>query len=402
MSKRYAQLIQKRADLVQEARAILNGAEGRELTEEEKQRDDAIAAELEMVAGEITREERVRAYERTAPAMAAPAYNRLPRGDTFANAFAHWVKSGDRGGLDANGFNNVGVEGGMEGFTIQAASNATDMNITTDADGGYLVPTGFYNQIIAKRDETMLAAALPIMRVPGVGTTVDVPIDNEADGEFVATTEADTFDLDAPALSKKSLTLALYSKYTDVSYQLLDDTPTNLMGFLADFVGRGMAKTHNSLLLTEVAANGTSLKTFASATAIAFGEPEDIVGNNDLAPYLDDDMAAAWVMRSSTHWDIKSIVGSDRQYAVNSDNGRTLLGYPVLYSQKAAATAASAKDVYFGNWRYVAMRESPGLTFIRDPYTVAVKGQVRLLWHFRTVYSVLQAEAVGYGVHPSA
>jgi HK97 family phage major capsid protein len=84
------------------------------------------------------------------------------------------------------------------------------------------------------------------------------------------------------------------------------------------------------------------------------------------------------------------------------DSGRTLLGYPVYYSQKAAATAASAKDIYFGNWRYVAVREMPELTFLRDPFTVAIKGQVRLLWYFRTVYGVLQAEAIGYAVHPSA
>ena len=400
MNKRYQALIQERADLVKEAKAILAGADGRDLTEEEKQRDDAIYGRLEALTGEIEREERIRAHERAMPAVAAPAYNKLPRGDNFANGFSHWVQTGDRGGLDDSLM--TPTEGGMEGVTINAASNATDMNITTAADGGNTVPTGFYNNIIARRDETMLAARLPILRVPGIGTTVDVPLDGEADGEFVVTTEANDFDLDAPAIGKKSLTLALYSKYTDVSYQLLNDTPTNLMGFLADFVGRGMAKTHNNLLLTEVAANGTALKTFASASAIAFGEPEDIVGNNDLAPYLDDENAAAWVMRSSTHWDIKSIVGNDRQYASNMDNGRTLLGYPVLFSQKAAATAASAKDVYFGNWRQVGMRESPGLTFIRDPYTVAIKGQVRLLWHFRTVYGVLQAEAIGYGVHPSS
>lgn len=394
---RYQALIQERADLVKEGKALFAAADGRDLTEAETERDDAINARLEAVAGELERVERFRKYERESMATvspAAPTPLKLPRGDNFAGAFSHWIQTGDRSGLEAQNFD---VSGGMEGYTIQAASNATDMNIGTAADGGNLVPTGFHNQIIAKRDETMLAARLPIMRVPGVGTTVDVPIDNEADGEFVATSEAATFDLDAPAVSKKSLTLALYSKYVDVSYQLLEDTPTNLLGFLADFVGRGMAKTHNNLLVTEVAANGTNFKTFASATAIAFGEPEDIVGNNDLADYLDEDNAVAWVMRSSTHWDIKSIVGSDRQYGQNMDSGKSLLGYPVLYSQKVATVATTNKSVLFGNWRYVAMREAPGLTFIRDPYTVAVSGQVRLLWHFRTVYGVLQAEAIGYG-----
>jgi HK97 family phage major capsid protein len=423
-SKQYQALVQKRADLIAEGKALFESAEqnARDLTAEEKARDDAINAELSTLDADLARHEKRRARERNV--LVAPAFNRLPRGDNWGGAFAHWVKTGDRGGLDAGDFEPVeGV--GMEGYNlaaqpnrphrklpldealfqrqIQAASNATDMNIGTAADGGDTVPTGFLNEIIARRDETLLAARLPVRLIPGSGTTVDVPVDNEADGEFVVTTEANDFDLDAPALAKKSLTLALYSKYTDVSYQLLDDTAVRILEFLADFVGRGMAKTHNNLLLTEVASGGTSLKTFASATAIAAGEPEGIVSNNDLSAYLDEDAAIAFVTRSASHWAIKAITGNARMYGSNQGaDGRELLGYPVLYSQKAAAIAASAKSIYFGNWRYVGYRESPGLTFIRDPYTVALKGQVRLLWHFRTVYKVLQAEAIGFAVHPSA
>ena len=402
-SKQYKAALQERADLVAEGKRLFEAAEtaGRELTADEKVRDDAINARLDTLAADIKRHENRRTREMLV-AGKAPAAPKLPLGHNWETAFAHWVKSGDKSALDDGGF-GVDAQVGPEGYTINAASNATDMNIGTAADGGDFVPVGFYNQIIAKRDESLLRDRLGVRMIPGQGTTVDVPYDNEADGEFVATNEAAGFDLDAPAVAKKSLTLLLYSKYTDVSYQLMEDTPTNLMAFLADFVGRGLAKTHNNLLLTEVAANGTKFKDFASATAIAFGEPEDIVGNNDLAPYLDDDATVGWVMRSSAHWDIKSIVGTDRQYAVQTNGGgaRELLGYPVHYSQKAAAPAASAKSVYFGNWYYVGNREAPGLTFIRDPYTKAVNGQVRLLWHFRTVYGVLQAEAVGYGLHPT-
>lgn len=319
-------------------------------------------------------------------------------GDNWTKSFTHYLRTGDGGGL--------GVP--MGGEVEIKASNNTDMNITTAADGGDLVPRGFFQQVIARRDESMLAGVrLPVRRIPGVGTTVDVPIDNEADGEFISTGEVVAFDRDAPAVSKKALTLVKYTKKIEISYELLDDNDVNLLAFLADFVGRGMAKTHNNLLLTEVAANGTSFKTFASATAIAFGEPEDIVGSNDLAPYLEDEGAAAWVTRSSTFWDILSLTGNDRQYGMvgmATAAGGTrwnLLGYPVYHSQKAAAVAASAKSVYFGNWRYVGWREAPGLTFLRDPYTLAGDGQVRLLYHFRTVYGVLQAEAIGYGTHPT-
>lgn len=401
----YQALVQERADLIKEQTTLFNNAnqESRTLNEAEKVLDDAIHARQTEIAADLAREDRRREWERTAP-TAAPAFNKTRRGDSFGHAFQHWMQTGDKGGLNADGFEPIqGAPAGVESYTLWAASNATDMNTTTAADGGDWVPTGFYDQIIARRDESFLAQKLGCRLIPGIGTTVDVPVDNEADGEFVVTTQAATFDLDAPAVAKKSMTLALYSKYTDVSYQLLEDTPTNLLAFLADFVGRGMAKTHNSLLLTEVASGGTSFKTYASATVIAFGEPEAIVADNDLSPYLDDDQSIAWVMRSSTHWAIKSLVStSARMYTINNDSNKVLLGYPVHYSQKAAASAASAKDIYFGNWNYVGYREAPGITFIRDPYTVAISGQVRLLWHFRTVYKTLQAEAIGYGVHPSA
>jgi len=60
-----------------------------------------------------------------------------------------------------------------------------------------------------------------------------------------------------------------------------------------------MATTHNGLLLTEVATNGTLLKTFASATAIAAGEPEDVVFNDTLGYYLDDNGSVGWFSNPS-------------------------------------------------------------------------------------------------------
>ena len=89
---------------------------------------------------------------------------------------------------------------------------------------------------------------LGVTEIPGVGTTVDVPYDDEADGEFIVTTETEEFDDDAPALNKKSLTLKKYSKIIRISHELLRDEDARLLSFLTNFVGRGMAKTHNDLL----------------------------------------------------------------------------------------------------------------------------------------------------------
>ena len=400
-------LREQRNQILVEMRQIIDTAEAenRNLTEDEQSKYDVLMAQADDLASRIERQQKQDALEKSAAAdkatvvpvhqrnqpakadpPAVPAFNRTSLGDTEVRAYAHWLRTGDDGGIRE-----------------LRASNDTDMNTTTPADGGYAVPTGHYQGIIARRDESMLASQLGVMLIPGSGTTVNVPLDGEADGEFVATNQASDHDRDAPAVGQKAMTLVKYTKKIELSYELLEDEDSQLLTFLNDFVGRGMAKTHNSLLLTEVGSNGTAFKTFAGTSAIAAGEPEDIVGSNDLSAYLDDETGVAWVMRSASYWDIASITGNDRLYAGGpSGEGKTLLGYPVLYSNKAAAIGGGNKSVYFGNWNFVGYREAPGFTVLRDPYSLAYKGQVVFHYYFRTVYGVLQAEAVGYGVHPTA
>jgi HK97 family phage major capsid protein len=319
--------------------------------------------------------------------LAAPAVIKN-RGDSFTRAFGSWLRTGDQTGLK-NMF--VGKE-----LEIRNASNNTDMNIGTAADGGDLVPVGFYQQIIARRSESDLTTILGCRLIPGKGTTVDVPYDNEADGEFVSTAEAAAFDQDAPAVAKAQMTLVKYTKKITLSVELLEDEDANLMTFLADWVARGMAKTRNQLLLTEVAASGTQYKETASATAIAAGELEATAINDSVADYLEDGPSVAWVMRPSTFAAIKSITGNPRLYGDFANGLRQLLEYPVHFSNKAAAIASTAKTVYFGNWNFVGYREAPGFTLLRDPYSAAGTGQIVLHMYFRTVYKQLQALAVGY------
>ena len=374
------ELRRQRTDLLDQARKLADG----ELTTETRAQADGLIAQADQLEQDIQREERLQAM---IASKMAPAHNKIGRGDTEEQALAHFVRTGDDGGLRE-----------------WRASNATDMNITTEADGGYAVPTGHYKGIIARRDEADLTTKLGLSEIPGQGTTVNIPVDDEDDGEFVATSESTEFDLDAPALGRKQSTLVKYTKRVRLTVELLRDEDSKLLGFLEDFIGRGVAKTRNSLLLTEVAANGTALKTFASATAIAVDELEPIIYNDNLDSYLEDSAKVAWVMKPSVHGEIVLLDDSStRRYAANQMGaGRNLLGYPVHYSGKSGATAASAKSVYFGNWNYVGYREGLGMTMLRDPYTRGGYGEIVLYYLFDVDYNVLQAEAIGYGVHPSA
>ena len=391
------ELRRQRADVLDKAQMLIQMAdeENRGLNDDEQALYNEYVADADTLQADIDRREALEARlvanttdRRTS--FDAPNLNmKTKRGDSETRAWAHWVRTGDEGAIRES-----------------RASNDTTMNITTDADGGYAVPTGHHQGIIARRDEDMLAKKLGVRNIPGLGTTVNVPVDNEDDGEFVSTAESNAFDRDAPALSQVEMTLVKYTKKVDLTVELLNDEDSQIMAFLNDFIGRGMAKTHNSLLLTEVAANGTALKTFASATVIAVDEIEPIVYNNNLTHYIDMSNSTAWVMQPAVYGEIILLDDANtRRYAQNGfgmTDGPSLMGFPVHWSAKSGATAASAKSVYFGNWNYVGYREGPGITVLRDPYSRAAYGEVILHYYFRACYDVLQAEAIGYGVHPSA
>lgn len=403
------ELLDQRNAKVEEARALnaLAEAENRDFTADEQAKWDGIQDEIAKLDRRIERAKALPEVEPQRP-TAAPAVLTHKRGDNFDTALGAYLRSGDVGGLreyteTINGNIGVTIPGNYRDAKNLAmqyrASNATDMNITTAADGGYTVPTGLYNEVIAKRTEISLPERIGVRRIPGRGTTINVPYDNETDGELVSTAEAGAFDLDAPAIGQAAMTLVKYSKYLKLSDELLNDEDANIMSFLADWIARGQAKTLNQLLLTEAAASGTAYVTTASATAIAAGELEGVYMNDYIGDYLDDSGSVAWISKPSTYGSIISIAGSTRFYLpqVQGDiSPRNILGYPVFFSSKAGALTASQKSVYFGNWNLMGWREAPSLTILRDPYSAASTGQVVMWMYMRTVFKVLQPYAIGY------
>jgi HK97 family phage major capsid protein len=124
----------------------------------------------------------------------------------------------------------------------------------TPANGGYAVPTGMYNQIVGKLREDALYSKIGVRQIPGKGATVNVPIEGAKDGAFVLTGEGATTDRDSPVLGQAALTLLKYTKRIELSWELIQDEDAQMMNFLATFVGQGMAKTLNTLLVTEAEA----------------------------------------------------------------------------------------------------------------------------------------------------
>lgn len=378
------ELMEQRGQIVDQAKTL---AAAPALSDEQRSNIDNLLKQADGMSADIKRLQAVEALAANADEsagtrgarMSAPSLN-LKTGygkDTESRAFLHYLRTGDAS-------------------RELRASNATDLNIGTAADGGVLVPTGLLNRIIAKRNESDLSAMLGVTMVPGLGTTVEAPFDNGTANEFVSTAEANSFDLDGPALSKRSLTLVKYTKKITLSYELLEDEDARLDAFLGDYVGRALAKTHNSLLLAEALATGTAFTLGAQAAATAADIPGIVYSLPD--GYQDN---AAFVMRRATEGAYRALTGSAFQFVPTPAGGEgRLWGFPIHNSAYAEAIATTKKSMVFGNWEFMLKREAPGLTMLRDPYSSASTGQVNIFYYIRTVYKLSVAEALRVGTHP--
>lgn len=416
MSKNVRELRSQASRYLEDAHYLIERAQRqkRDLTDAEEQEYDRLRGLAEENLREVRNLENFMKPYFDGTSSSAGDPNPVLMGDN-ERALANYIRFGDLDGL--RDMNLVGdgtprdapfeakINIPMQVRGIERRANDTIMNITTEADGGAVVPTGLAPRIAARRNGIRISERLGVQRVPGIGTTVNHPYENADPNEFATTSEqvdnlTNTYERDAPVLAKKALTLVKKTKKLVITEELSDDEDANLLAYIGDHIGRAVAITQNAMLLAEVAANGSTLKTFAAAAAIAAGEPEDIVYGDTLGYYLDELSSVAWVMRPSTFGAIKSITGDDRQYGDFRGGPKELLEYPVVFANAAAAIGASAKSIYFGNWSFVGMREDPSLRLIRDPFSV--DGAILLKYSFRCCFGILQAGACGFAVHPSA
>lgn len=364
-------------------------AESRGLNEDEQRRFDEAIATAERYQGDANaaeqRNQRLGAI--TAPAEIKPENRGDDRDQAEKRAVRQYIRLGDEGAIR---------EMDAQMRSEARASNNTDLNITTPADGGYLVPTGHYAGIVARANETMLAPKVGAMVVPGLGTTVNVPTGG-AVNPFVSTNEAGTFDVDGAAFGQAAMTLVKFTKDMILSDELQQDEGSNLFAYLNTYVGDALSLTHNSALVTEALAGGTSVTLGAAAAATVTDIPRVVAALKE--EYSD---RAQWIMKRATHFKYLELTGNPFQF-VNTPAGsvNSLFAYPVNAASAVPAIGAGLKSLIFGNFSFLGYRTT-GLTMLRDPYAKASTGQLVIHYYTRIVYKTLQQEAILFGTHPTA
>jgi HK97 family phage major capsid protein len=392
------ELRRQKADLLAQAQAIHEANES--LSEEQRAEFDALMVQVDEANAAIEREERMAvAGGRAGGSMvqaqnagAAAVHNRRTP-DTEEGIYCRWVRSGDAGA--------------QREMMEMRASNDTTMNVTTAADGGDLVPVGHYNQIVERLRPQALHEQLGVRMIPGSQLTVNVPIDNEADsGEFVSTAESAAFDRDAPAVTKKAMTLVKYTKKVDLTFELLQGEDAQLLAFLARYVADGMAATLNKLLVTKALADGTAALTLDATTAIGAAEVPELLYKLPARYAMGPDVS--WLMRRATEGYLRGLTGDSFLFSPTpggggvGNYGANLLGLPQFSDDNMGAMTATGKSLLVGNWGYMGMRLDPALTVLRDPYTRSGYGEVVMNYYFMAVFEVLQAGALVYATQAAS
>jgi HK97 family phage major capsid protein len=277
------------------------------------------------------------------------------------DAWIHYMKTGDKGAVKA-----TLVEG-------------------TDANGGFNVPNELQTEIVAKRDEKSILGALPITRRRTSRDYYDVNV-GQNDSDFAFTAETVSANFDEPTFAQSSIRIYKATLAMKISEELLNDSATDVQGYLTDQIGEALARHVNQYILTGsgssqpygVAGRAALSETLASATGVDAADINNIFYK---LPSAYHGAGTGWAMRMATLGGIRALTGNPFLFqntpaGVNGLNGEFLSNRPVFTSDKVAAPTTGLTSILFGDWSKYYFVENGGLTVRRNEYAYMENGLI--------------------------
>lgn len=264
--------------------------------------------------------------------------------------------------------------------------NFRDLSKLTAGAGGNVVPTGFYNRLVAHLIETsaIMQAGATVLSTTS-GEVIQVP-KTTAHSNAGIVTEAGAIAESDPAFGQVSLGAYKYGTLIQVSRELLTDAGVDLEGYLAMQAGRALGNAFGAHTITGtgssqprgVVTDATVGVTGPTGTATTFGSQSTAGQGADLlidlfhsviSPYRMS-QACRWIMDDNTAGMVRKIKTTEGQYiwqpSVIVGQPDTILGKPVLTDPNVATPAANAKSVIFGDMSQYFVRLAGGVRFERS------------------------------------
>jgi HK97 family phage major capsid protein len=413
------ELRQARAKLVEDNKATLDKikvatdeARVKELETEWDKRD----ADIEAMTAKIKRAERQEQLdiEAAAPVSERRSGRDVPgnvpanpeqRQNEYRDAFVAYCRGG-RDGLTPE--QNAVLHTGW-----QAEGRAAQTVTTTG--GGYLIPTGFSNNLEkAMLDYSGVMSAATMLRTDS-GNSLPWPTVNDTSNKGallgINTQESEqaitfgVFNLDAYKFTSKSVLVPI---------ELMDDSAFDFDGVVTPLLAERVGRILEQYCTTGTGSNqpngivtaSTAGVTGSSATAITVDDLIDLQHSVD--PAYRRAPGAAFMFSDSTLKAIKKLKDSQNRplwlagYDVNEPD--TILGQPYFINQEMAAIGASAKSVLFGDLSKYIVRTVKDMRILRLVERYADYYQVGFQLFVRADGDLLNAgtNPVKHLVHQSA
>ncbi len=367
--------------------ALVDGAAGRSLTDDEVTQYEGLETELQNAKNADARNEEIRkrhaAYNTVrVPAGVPSRHTKADDGRTdLDRAFENYLRTG-RPNAD---------------LTELAVTNAQGSGTTA---GGYMIPSGFREKLVDVRKSFGGFAAEAETLNTDTGGPLEYPSLNDTAnlGGITAESAAITSGAD---MVFGTVTLGAY-KYTSagagsnlplrVPVELLQDAAFDVESLVARKLGERIQRAQAAHWVTG-SGSGQPLGIAASSlTADNELDTADAVDLDDLMDTYDlldaaYEPNANWLMKKNTWSQVRMILDSggrpivqDSILGVGGAPRKELLGFPVIIDE-AVPTLSSAADgncILFGDFReaYVIRRVS-SLVVVVDPYGRAANGEVQ-------------------------
>jgi HK97 family phage major capsid protein/HK97 family phage prohead protease len=262
------------------------------------------------------------------------------------------------------------------------------LTVANDATAGYLAPEAFGTELIKLLREFSPIRAYA--RVISIGAQeVKYP---RRTASTVATWVDEVADRTGSEPAYEQVTIKPYelATFTDVSAQLLEDNAYNLEGELSADFAESFGKAEGTAFVSGggvtspkglLTATGITEITTGNASAFPATNPADvIIGMFHKLPTAHA-QRGVWLMNRNTLATVRKWKDGQGRYLVLDPISEgapiTLLGRPIVEAVDMADIAANAYPIVFGDLQGYRIIDRVSLSVLRDPYSLATKGQVR-------------------------
>lgn len=405
------ELKQKRAGIVEKQRALLNAAGGSDLSGDNLINYQNLEKEFDSLTASIKREEAVAEKEAAVKAeMDARDSNYRAALDNEGNRSDAQKKAYRDAFFGRGGFLR------QKGNVSSLAPNIFNVLQTgVDADGGYTVPEELESEIykLLYNADPIRAAA----RVVTLGSDRVMPVQTGG-ATFAWIGENGSYGTTQPTLGSVRYVSHKLGGYIPVSVELLQDTQSDIVGFIRDVGVQAIADLENAAFAAGSGSNQPEgLFTVSSVAGVSISDTTGavsataaITGDNLIDVFHDLGRQyrarASWLMSDAAVKIIRKLKLTDNQYlwqpGLTAGQPDTILTRPVLVSDFAPTPAASTKSIVFGDLSKYMIVDRLGITMQRLNELGALNDQVYFKMSKRTDGRLMDGNALVTFTHGAA